>query len=161
VSESASPSVSLSPSVSESPSASPSVGGSISPSLSPSVSASPSESDGSESPSPSAAHSTSPSISPSVSPSLPPVVIDIPIFNKNPRFINRELKVNNRTIANSRFNTIPSWNNLGRPSLVKIGTLGFNIQTEALEFWNGTKWLTLKMFRIKNEKGLIYNVTWK
>lgn len=41
--------------------------------------------------------------------------------------------------------TIASWNTAGRPKKPKLGTFGFNIQTNHLEYWNGTVWLAAPM----------------
>lgn len=35
---------------------------------------------------------------------------------------------------------IPTWNTAGRPKNVKAGTIGFNIETRCLEFWDGDIW---------------------
>jgi len=43
---------------------------------------------------------------------------------------------------------IPSWNSLGRPKHPKIGNVGFNLETNNLEFWNGSLWYTLPMKQI-------------
>ena len=44
---------------------------------------------------------------------------------------------------------IPSWNTSGRPKNPKVGTLGFNMETDNLEFWNGSLWLKLPMEKIE------------
>jgi len=41
--------------------------------------------------------------------------------------------------------TITIWNNSTRPKNVKEGTLGFNLQTNSLEYWNGVHWLEAQM----------------
>jgi hypothetical protein len=46
---------------------------------------------------------------------------------------------------------IPTWNTLGRPKKVKIATIGFNLETNKLEIWSGTKWLSLPMKKIEVE----------
>ena len=38
--------------------------------------------------------------------------------------------------------TIASWDTASRPKYAKPGTLGFNTQTNSLEYWDGTDWLT-------------------
>jgi len=38
--------------------------------------------------------------------------------------------------------TISCWNTGGRPKKPVKGTIGFNTQTNSLEFWNGTSWYT-------------------
>jgi hypothetical protein len=45
-------------------------------------------------------------------------------------------------------NRIPAWNTPGRPEKAKLGTMGFNIQTESLEYWDGKNWLKLPMKKI-------------
>jgi len=44
--------------------------------------------------------------------------------------------------------SIPTWNTAGRPQNARKGTIGFNFQTNNLEFWNGTAWLTLRMEKV-------------
>lgn len=41
--------------------------------------------------------------------------------------------------------TIASWETRDRPKKVKRGTLGFNAQTNKLEYWNGSYWLEASM----------------
>ena len=41
--------------------------------------------------------------------------------------------------------TINSWNSDSRPRKPKTGTLGFNSQTNSLEYWNGSYWLAASM----------------
>jgi hypothetical protein len=41
--------------------------------------------------------------------------------------------------------TITSWNNATRPKKPKPGTIGFNIQTNSLEYWDGTSWYSAVM----------------
>lgn len=41
--------------------------------------------------------------------------------------------------------TIASWKTQERPKKPKTGTLGFNNQTNNLEYWNGSYWLTAIM----------------
>lgn len=36
--------------------------------------------------------------------------------------------------------TIASWETRDRPKKVKTGTLGFNIQTNSLEYYDGSHW---------------------
>jgi len=40
---------------------------------------------------------------------------------------------------------IASWKTAERPKKVKKGTLGFNSQTNNLEYWDGTSWLAAPM----------------
>ena len=40
---------------------------------------------------------------------------------------------------------IASWDTKGRPKKAKEGTIGFNTQTNNLEYWNGTNWLAAPM----------------
>ena len=37
---------------------------------------------------------------------------------------------------------ISDWTSSGRPKKPKKGTIGFNSETNSLEFWNGSSWLT-------------------
>lgn len=41
--------------------------------------------------------------------------------------------------------TITSWDSASRPAKAKPGTLGFNFQTNHLEYWDGTSWLAASM----------------
>ena len=41
--------------------------------------------------------------------------------------------------------TIDSWDSAGRPKKAKRGTFGFNIETNSLEYWNGSFWLEAPM----------------
>jgi len=41
--------------------------------------------------------------------------------------------------------TIASWKTSERPKNAKQGTFGFNTQTNSLEFWNGSFWLSAPM----------------
>jgi len=41
--------------------------------------------------------------------------------------------------------TITSWNTAGRPKEAKKGTLGFNSQTNSLEYYDGSAWLATPM----------------
>ena len=36
--------------------------------------------------------------------------------------------------------TISSWETQDRPKKPKVGTLGFNKQTNSLEYWDGKEW---------------------
>jgi len=38
------------------------------------------------------------------------------------------------------FPTIASWNTEDRPKKAKAGTIGFNLQTNNLEYWDGSQW---------------------
>jgi len=40
---------------------------------------------------------------------------------------------------------IASWDNKNRPKKVRAGTLGFNSQTNSLEYWDGSSWLEAPM----------------
>jgi hypothetical protein len=42
---------------------------------------------------------------------------------------------------------LPSWRNSDRPKKAKKGTLGFNSQTNSLEYWNGSIWFAAVMSR--------------
>lgn len=41
--------------------------------------------------------------------------------------------------------TLASWNTLNRPNTPKVGTFGFNIETNNLEYWNGSNWLVASL----------------
>ncbi len=41
--------------------------------------------------------------------------------------------------------TITSWDTAGRPKNAKRGTIGFNIQTNNLEYWDGSVWFSALM----------------
>lgn len=41
--------------------------------------------------------------------------------------------------------TIPTWNKEERPKKAKVGTFGFNLSTNSLEFWDGTNWWAAEM----------------
>ncbi len=41
--------------------------------------------------------------------------------------------------------TISSWDTAGRPKKAKRGTIGFNYQTNNLEYWNGSEWFEAAM----------------
>lgn len=41
--------------------------------------------------------------------------------------------------------TISSWKTADRPKKAKAGTFGFNVQTNQLEYWDGTDWLAASM----------------
>ena len=43
------------------------------------------------------------------------------------------------------FPRIATWKTEDRPKKVKIGTFGFNIQTNNLEFWDGGQWFGAAM----------------
>ncbi len=40
---------------------------------------------------------------------------------------------------------VATWDNKSRPKKAKAGTLGFNSQTNSLEYWNGSYWLAAQM----------------
>ena len=44
--------------------------------------------------------------------------------------------------------TIAAWNSNNRPKFPRRGTLGFNSETNSLEYWDGTSWLSAPMDRI-------------
>lgn len=44
--------------------------------------------------------------------------------------------------------TIMNWENKSRPQSTKVGTLGFNTQTNSLEYWDGTDWYAAKMGKV-------------
>ena len=41
--------------------------------------------------------------------------------------------------------TIASWDTSGRPDKAKRGTIGFNFQTNSLEYWDGAVWFKAQM----------------
>lgn len=41
--------------------------------------------------------------------------------------------------------TIPTWDTNDRPKKPKQGTIGFNSETNELEFWNGSGWYAAEM----------------
>lgn len=41
--------------------------------------------------------------------------------------------------------TLSSWNTRSRPKKPQNGTIGFNQQTNSLEYWNGKNWFTAQM----------------
>jgi hypothetical protein len=129
----------LSPSTSENPSPSPSASVSPSPSTAPTTVVVYSSS---QSPS----RSVSPS--PSASPSLPPELVVNPILYKN-TIIASTVQTTSST-TKTFTNTIPSWNNLGRPESPKEGTVGFNIQNRSIEINIKNRWLRLPMRKISS-----------
>jgi len=44
--------------------------------------------------------------------------------------------------------TIGAWNTSGRPKKPKMGTIGFNSETNNLEYWNGSYWLAAAMSKL-------------
>lgn len=132
-----------------------------------SPSASPSQSEDSESPSSesdshseSDSTSTSSSASPSAAPRRtvtdtptetipepenPVAPVAKPVLLANSLFVLNKMSENNETATQTR---VPTWNSLGRPSKAKAGTLGFNFETQCLEFWDGENWIQLQMTQI-------------
>lgn len=43
---------------------------------------------------------------------------------------------------------INSWNTKSRPKKPKMGTFGFNSQTQSLEYFDGTSWLAAAMTEV-------------
>jgi hypothetical protein len=41
--------------------------------------------------------------------------------------------------------TISLWKTNDRPKKPRAGTLGFNTQTNSLEYWDGSRWLAAEM----------------
>lgn len=41
--------------------------------------------------------------------------------------------------------TIASWKTAERPKKAKAGTFGFNLETNNLEYWDGSSWLAASM----------------
>ena len=46
--------------------------------------------------------------------------------------------------------TIAYWTTSGRPKKPQKGTLGFNSNTNSLEFWNGDVWLSANLKILSN-----------
>jgi hypothetical protein len=46
------------------------------------------------------------------------------------------------------YQQIPTWNNAGRPKKPKVGVIGFNLETNSLDYWTGTTWMKLPMEKI-------------
>ena len=67
-----------------------------------------------------------------------------PVFRRNSLVI-----MDNIGGANA-YQRIPEWNISGRPANPRIGTFGFNIQMNCLEYWDGSRWLKLPMKKIEN-----------
>lgn len=44
--------------------------------------------------------------------------------------------------------TISAWKTQDRPKKAQRGTFGFNIQTNSLEYWNGSVWYAASMREI-------------
>jgi hypothetical protein len=124
-----------------------------SPSLSPSpASASAAPAKGSASASTSPSSSLSPSLPADFAPfnfvTIPEILEDQP-----PYFRRNSLVVMENAIAgaNNTYQRIPEWNISGRPETPKIGTIGFNIQTNCLEYWDGNRWLSLPMKKVTTQ----------
>ncbi|MFH0937465.1 MAG: hypothetical protein V1808_04190 [Candidatus Daviesbacteria bacterium] len=62
--------------------------------------------------------------------------------------IERKSLVEDSTSTAVNWRRIPAWNTAGRPKNAKVGTFGFNFQAKNLEYWNGTRWLKLRMKKI-------------
>ena len=41
--------------------------------------------------------------------------------------------------------TIISWDNKTRPKKARVGTLGFNVQTNSIEYYDGTYWVAAEL----------------
>lgn len=41
--------------------------------------------------------------------------------------------------------TVPTWDSESRPKKAGAGTLGFNTETNTLEYWSGTDWFSAKL----------------
>lgn len=48
--------------------------------------------------------------------------------------------------------TLSLWDTKNRPKNAKPGTLGFNFQTNSLEYWSGDNWFTAAMRPAKPTK---------
>jgi len=92
--------------------------------------------------------SASPSVSPSISPSPARYASpEKPSFYYDSAIVLRD--VANRDVNLSGLqDTIPSWNNAGRPKNLKPATLGFNIETKDLELYDGSLWHRLPMKKV-------------
>lgn len=42
--------------------------------------------------------------------------------------------------------TITIWNNNTRPKNARRGTIGFNVETQSLEYWSGAYWFVAPMY---------------
>jgi hypothetical protein len=71
-----------------------------------------------------------------------------PIFIRNPQIINNtDTSPAGGGIAFNQY-VVPSWNLVGRPKKARIGTVGFNLETNCLEFWSGIRWYVLPMKKV-------------
>lgn len=44
--------------------------------------------------------------------------------------------------------TVTTWNSKNRPKNTRLGTFGFNIETNSLEYWDGDCWLEATMEKV-------------
>jgi hypothetical protein len=72
-----------------------------------------------------------------------PFVLSEPIFHRNHHAI-QNTNINNFSPSSKR-KRIPSWNISGRPKKPIVGSIGFNIDTNNLEVWDGNVWFLLPM----------------
>jgi len=84
-------------------------------------------------------------MSPSPSEAAPVYKSEPPAIFRNRMIFNRETSIRQGLSVLIGRQRIPSWNISGRPKKAKKGTLGFNMQTNRLEYWDGVKWLSMKM----------------
>ena len=76
-----------------------------------------------------------------------PLVEEPPVFFRNSLIYGETIINKDQSVAGGP-QKIPTWNTAGRPQNARKGTIGFKFQTNNLEFWNGTAWLTLRMKKI-------------
>ena len=88
------------------------------------------------------------SVSPSPSPSIVYEAPPEPSMYNDQRIVQGTIDRKDVTGILAKNIKIPSWNTPGRPKKSKPGTVGFNLQTNSLEFWNGSFWLKLPMKKI-------------
>jgi hypothetical protein len=75
-----------------------------------------------------------------------PFVLPEPVLYRNQQIVNR--KTIKGFSPSGRLEKIPSWNVPGRPKNPKLGMIGFNLQTNNLEIWNGSDWIKLPMKKV-------------
>jgi len=100
--------------------------------------------------------SISPSASVSLSKSPSPSPIEELVIPETRRpILDRNLHILARNLAglvsppSRNYETIPTWNTLGRPQKPKTGNIGFNFQTNDFELWDGITWNILPTKIIK------------
>jgi len=68
------------------------------------------------------------------------MVYNLPIFEKH--------LIGQKESILSKIEIIPAWNTAGRPKDADSGTIGFNLNTSNLDYWDGSRWLKLPMKKI-------------